>query len=111
MAPDGQVITKREPKGRFSVSSHGELTIRELVWKDMGVYTCYLENKEGDDSVQTFVYPLVSELKFCYRSKTNQDHINCRHASNVGNFPGGRNPEESSHTIPRGSWQLTIIVK
>lgn len=61
VTPDNQVITKKEPSGRLSVSSYGELTIRKLAWQDMGLYTCYLQNREGDDQVTTFVYPMAKK--------------------------------------------------
>lgn len=40
------------------MSQEGELRIRSMEWSDMGAYVCALENSVGEDSVETFLYPM-----------------------------------------------------
>lgn len=43
---------------KFTVLPDGELSIRSISWEDMGVYTCIVRNSVGEDSVETFLYPM-----------------------------------------------------
>lgn len=36
----------------------GALRIRSIVWNDMGAYMCVSRNSVGQDSVDTFLYPM-----------------------------------------------------
>ncbi|KAJ8951134.1 hypothetical protein NQ318_021578 [Aromia moschata] len=53
--PNGKVI---ENDDRFTVLPEGELRIRSILWSDMGGYTCAVENTLGEDSIETFLYPM-----------------------------------------------------
>jgi len=44
---------------RQSITEKGDLVIRQVTFKDMGTYSCTLENTRGQDSVSTFLYPLA----------------------------------------------------
>ncbi|VEN58655.1 unnamed protein product, partial [Callosobruchus maculatus] len=48
---------------KYSVSQDGELKIRAISWSDMGPYTCAVENSAGEDSVETFLYPMQESTK------------------------------------------------
>ncbi|XP_066255700.1 neural/ectodermal development factor IMP-L2 isoform X2 [Euwallacea similis] len=47
-----------EDNTRFSIRPDGELSIRSISWEDMGVYTCIVKNSVGEDSVESFLYPM-----------------------------------------------------
>lgn len=47
-----------ENNDKTTVGENGELTIRSIEWTDMGVYNCVAENHMGEDTVETFLYPL-----------------------------------------------------
>lgn len=47
--------------GRLSILSDGELRIRSIRWDDMGVYTCVARNSATQDSISTFLYPMLAE--------------------------------------------------
>lgn len=53
--PNSKVIESSE---KYSMSQEGELRIRSMEWSDMGAYVCALENSVGEDSVETFLYPM-----------------------------------------------------
>lgn len=51
--------------GRVTVLPDGALRIRAITWNDMGPYTCLSRNSLGQDSVESFLYPLkVCAQKF-----------------------------------------------
>ena len=52
----GEEVGKGE---RHSVTSSGDLVVRDVSFADMGTYTCRLTNKMGSDQVDTFLYPLA----------------------------------------------------
>ncbi|XP_045465378.1 neural/ectodermal development factor IMP-L2 isoform X2 [Harmonia axyridis] len=54
--PEGELV--REGNGRISMLPNGELRIRTVTWSDMGVYTCIAKNHLGEDSEETFLYPM-----------------------------------------------------
>ncbi|XP_063927272.1 neural/ectodermal development factor IMP-L2-like [Zophobas morio] len=54
--PQDQVVS--EGDGRVSALPDGSLSIRSVSWADMGVYTCMARNMVGQDSVETFLYPM-----------------------------------------------------
>ncbi|KYB26923.1 Neural/ectodermal development factor IMP-L2-like Protein [Tribolium castaneum] len=54
--PQGQIIGENDL--RVSALPDGSLSIRSLSWADMGVYTCVARNMVGQDSVETFLYPM-----------------------------------------------------
>ncbi|KAF5283996.1 hypothetical protein FQR65_LT13630 [Abscondita terminalis] len=45
--------------GRLSILSDGELRIRSVRWDDMGVYTCVARNSVAQDTISTFLYPML----------------------------------------------------
>ncbi|GJQ87065.1 putative immunoglobulin [Trypoxylus dichotomus] len=45
---------------RFAVSS-GHLRIKNIMWSDMGLYTCVIKNNFGEDAITTFLYPMLAE--------------------------------------------------
>ncbi|XP_044764143.1 neural/ectodermal development factor IMP-L2 isoform X2 [Coccinella septempunctata] len=47
-----------EGEGRISMLSNGELRIRSVTWSDMGGYICIAKNHLGEDSAETFLYPM-----------------------------------------------------
>lgn len=47
---------------RYSVTSEGDLMVKDVNFQDMGTYTCTLSNSAGDASVETFLYPLAPGL-------------------------------------------------
>ncbi|KAB0791232.1 hypothetical protein PPYR_03032 [Photinus pyralis] len=47
--------------GRLSILSDGELRIRSIRWDDMGVYTCVARNTLAQDSISTFLYPMLAD--------------------------------------------------
>ncbi|XP_018565968.1 neural/ectodermal development factor IMP-L2 isoform X2 [Anoplophora glabripennis] len=53
--PNGRVI---ETDDRFTILPDGELRIKSIIWADMGIYTCVVKNSVGDDTVETFLYPM-----------------------------------------------------
>lgn len=53
------VINGQDP--RMKVLPSGELLITDLKWEDMGNYKCVAQNSYGNDSVETFVYPVLKE--------------------------------------------------
>lgn len=55
--PFGQVLPNNNAD-RMSVLPDGALRIRSIVWNDMGTYTCMSRNSMGQDSVETFLYPM-----------------------------------------------------
>lgn len=55
MGPDKKIIENSE---KYSVFPDGELRIKSIEWSDMGEYTCSIENSVGEDSVETFLYPM-----------------------------------------------------
>ncbi|XP_046400623.1 neural/ectodermal development factor IMP-L2 [Ischnura elegans] len=58
----GKIIpTGDSSSARHRVLPTGELFIRELVWEDMGGYTCLVQNSIGKASETTFLYPVRSE--------------------------------------------------
>lgn len=54
--PQGELILSSN--GRISVLPDGELRIKPVTWDDMGVYTCIVRNSLGQDSAETFLYPM-----------------------------------------------------
>ncbi|KAJ8976596.1 hypothetical protein NQ317_005786 [Molorchus minor] len=48
---------------RFTILPDGELRIRNILWTDMGGYTCVVENSVGEDSIETFLYPMKESSK------------------------------------------------
>ncbi|KAL3270665.1 hypothetical protein HHI36_021193 [Cryptolaemus montrouzieri] len=56
VGPQGELIGPGS--GRISVLSNGELRIRSVSWADMGVYSCIVINSLGQDSAETFLYPM-----------------------------------------------------
>lgn len=65
--PLGEKIENNE---KMQILRDGALRIRSLVWDDMGLYTCVSKNSEGEDRVQTFLYPMkVSVMMKSWRSK------------------------------------------
>lgn len=55
-----QIVNGQDP--RIKVMPDGELQIRELVWPDMGVYTCVARNEFSKDLETTFVYPFLVRI-------------------------------------------------
>ncbi|GJQ87063.1 putative immunoglobulin [Trypoxylus dichotomus] len=47
--------------GRFTVTPYGHLKIRNIEWRDMGLYTCVVRNNFGKDSITTFLYPMLAD--------------------------------------------------
>jgi len=47
--------------GRVSVLPDGELRIQNIRWADMGPYRCIADNIWGQDSISTFLYPMLPE--------------------------------------------------
>ncbi|XP_060533419.1 neural/ectodermal development factor IMP-L2 [Cylas formicarius] len=58
--PNSKIITDNE---KFMVHPDGELRIRSISWNDMGVYNCIVQNSVGEDSVETFLYPMQESSK------------------------------------------------
>lgn len=56
--PSERVISSAND-GRLSILGDGELRIRSIRWDDMGVYTCVARNAVAQDSISTFVYPML----------------------------------------------------
>jgi len=56
---EGRAIGKGE---RHTVTSQGDLIVRDVSFSDMGTYTCTLTNSMGQDSASTFLYPLAPSL-------------------------------------------------
>ncbi|XP_023026091.1 ecdysone-inducible gene L2 isoform X3 [Leptinotarsa decemlineata] len=48
---------------KYSASQEGELRIRSIEWSDMGTYTCMVKNLVGEDSIETFLYPMQESKK------------------------------------------------
>lgn len=44
---------------RFTLLPSGGLRINKIRWNDMGPYTCVAKNDRGQDSVTTFLYPML----------------------------------------------------
>ncbi|KAF5291795.1 hypothetical protein FQA39_LY14283 [Lamprigera yunnana] len=57
--PSERVIAGND--GRLSILADGELRIRSIRWDDMGVYTCVARNSVAQDTVSTFLYPMLAE--------------------------------------------------
>ncbi|XP_071449932.1 neural/ectodermal development factor IMP-L2 [Hetaerina americana] len=58
----GKIIPSGDStNSRYKVLATGELFIRELVWEDMGGYTCLVQNSIGKASETTFLYPVRNE--------------------------------------------------
>nr|XP_022906148.1 neural/ectodermal development factor IMP-L2 [Onthophagus taurus] len=60
LGPNNQYI---EPGAdhRFTILPSGGLRINGLRWNDMGPYTCVAKNDHGEDSIQTFLYPMLAD--------------------------------------------------
>ncbi len=43
----------------LQITDSGDLFIKNLTWREMGEYTCRVENDYGSDSASTFLYPLL----------------------------------------------------
>ncbi|KAK9887317.1 hypothetical protein WA026_021625 [Henosepilachna vigintioctopunctata] len=56
VGPQGEMIGSGND--RISALSNGELRIRSVSWSDMGVYSCIVSNSLGQDSAETFLYPM-----------------------------------------------------
>nr|KAF7413003.1 hypothetical protein H0235_012854 [Vespula pensylvanica] len=48
---------------RHKILRNGDLVIDPLEWTDMGSLTCYAKSDYKEDSVTTFLYPMVDEKK------------------------------------------------
>lgn len=46
---------------RITVHNDGELRIRNIRWADMGPYTCVARNSQAQDTVTTFLYPMLAD--------------------------------------------------
>ncbi|KRT80208.1 Immunoglobulin, partial [Oryctes borbonicus] len=46
---------------RITITPFGDLKIKNIRWSDMGPYTCLARNSYGQDSITTFLYPLLAE--------------------------------------------------
>lgn len=46
---------------KYRVLENGDLEIRNIVWNDMGGYTCTAENTHGVDRTSTFLYPTTPD--------------------------------------------------
>lgn len=46
---------------KYLVLENGDLVIHKLSWPDMGGYTCHVHNKNGNDTISTFLYPTLPE--------------------------------------------------
>jgi len=55
---DGKLI---QQNNRFKILPSGELLISGVTWADMGAYRCLARNSFGEDSSDTFVYPVLKE--------------------------------------------------
>lgn len=53
--PKRKIITEDDPG--YELLSNGDLLIRDVQWRHMGVFTCVTENEAGTDMKTTFVYP------------------------------------------------------
>lgn len=42
---------------RHEILPDGDLLIKDIVWEDMGSYTCIAENSYGQDKEVAFLYP------------------------------------------------------
>lgn len=60
LGPDDTPITNGD---RFHILENGDLTIKSLVWEDMGTYTCVVENQNGIDKTSTFLYPTLVSFR------------------------------------------------
>ncbi|XP_017059627.1 neural/ectodermal development factor IMP-L2 [Drosophila ficusphila] len=49
------------PGHRHRVLPNGDLLIAEVKWEDMGNYKCIASNEVGEDTADTFVYPVLKE--------------------------------------------------
>ncbi|XP_030757258.1 neural/ectodermal development factor IMP-L2 isoform X2 [Sitophilus oryzae] len=61
--PNSKTIEDGMDNGKFVLLPDGELSIRSITWEDMGVYICMVKNSVGDDSVETFLYPMQESNK------------------------------------------------
>lgn len=55
-----QLISNQNP--RIRVLQDGELSFENLLWSDMGTYTCVARNAFSKDSIETFVYPMLVRI-------------------------------------------------
>lgn len=60
-APNGKAISPNSD--RMKIFPEGELRIKSITWRDMGVYTCYVSNLVGEDQAETFLYPMQESSK------------------------------------------------
>lgn len=51
---------------RHKILRNGDLVIDPLEWTDMGSLTCYAKSDYKEDSVTTFLYPMVVSRCFLY---------------------------------------------
>ncbi|CCD63842.1 Zwei Ig domain protein zig-4 [Caenorhabditis elegans] len=49
---------------KFTVLSNGDLVIKNIVWDDMGTYTCIARNQFGEARQETFLYPTAKKSSF-----------------------------------------------
>ena len=52
-------VIDSEDGPRLTVLPQGSLRIDYLIWDDLGDYTCIAKNSNGQDTITTFVYPVM----------------------------------------------------
>lgn len=58
---EGNSIVPSRANSRYRVLSNGDLVIVSVQWNDMNGYTCVAKSTNGQDRVETFLYPLKND--------------------------------------------------
>lgn len=60
--PNEEVLSEKNDM-RVSILLDGSLRIRNIRWADMGPYTCVARNMLNQDSITTFLYPMLVSIR------------------------------------------------
>lgn len=71
---ENQEVLNTNNDKRLTVTPMGDLIIENVQWSDLGLYTCLAKNSYGEDSISTFLYPMVI---FSYAFPTLMISIKC----------------------------------
>ncbi|KAK4872373.1 hypothetical protein RN001_014402 [Aquatica leii] len=113
--PLEQVI---ENDGRLTISSDGQLKIRNIKWDDMGGYTCVARNSIGEDTISTFLYPMLPieiEIRDIEQNQkkgeTEYETINLRRPKIISKYGQKLEVEYKEIEIDRMVQELTTKIK
>ncbi|KAF8785129.1 Neural/ectodermal development factor IMP-L2 like protein [Argiope bruennichi] len=56
--PNNNVLNNSK---KYEIMSNGDLIVRNIMWSDMGGYSCQTKNSEGSDEALVFLYPTMPD--------------------------------------------------